>query len=137
MRILDNACFSNRGSKARIIWGVLTLLVTMGFCATVDFVATIRRALDFGLVTPPHGVTNVFAAPSKIIGMAPVPSIFVFIAHVMNASTIYMIISSLLRNFQCTLGDAFIAWRTWMVFERKRTIWLLFSLLIVFTLGAS
>jgi TRAP-type C4-dicarboxylate transport system permease large subunit len=58
----------------------------MSFCTTVDFVATVCLTVEIGLVMPPHGVTNIFSAISKVVATAAVPSIFVFLAHIANVS---------------------------------------------------
>jgi hypothetical protein len=86
----SNACFSIRGPRKRFKWGILALLAAMGFWTTVDFVAKICLTIDLGLVTPPHGGADVFAAPSNIIATTPLPSVFVFIAHIMNVSTAHV-----------------------------------------------
>jgi hypothetical protein len=92
MRTLSDPCFSARGPRTRFKWGIMALLATMGFWTTVDFVATICLAVDLGLVTPPHGMTDISAVLSKMVIAAPVPTILLYIAHVMNVSIAHVMV---------------------------------------------
>jgi hypothetical protein len=92
MKVLVNIRFSTQGSRRRHKWAVMALLTTMGFWATVDFIATIFLTAGLGPITSLLVTTDVFTDPGKIPILAPMPSILVFIAHIINVCNIHMVI---------------------------------------------